>query len=155
MTPQRENDLFDLAYGRRYGLRMIRLYTHIITLSTFIELLGASTAVAALVGNSPQTSAWAAAMVALATIGRRALRPEEQRARCIILNDRYVRALATERALSDDALHQTVQELQSSDAPDIEALRNPVWNDVVQEMGYFKTAPCELTLKERSISFMA
>ena len=155
MTPSRDDDLFALAYGRRYGLRMIRLYTHIITLSTFVELIGASAAIAALIGSNPQISAWAAAVLAMAAIVRRALRPEEQRARCIILNDRYARAITTERSLSDDALHQCVQELQCSDAPDIEALRNPVWNDVVQEMGYFKTQLCTLTLKERSISLIA
>lgn len=155
MTQTRDNDLFALAYGRRYGLRMIRFYTHVITLSTFIELLAASAAIATLIGGIPQTSAWAAATVALATIARRVLRPEDQRARCTILNDRYARAIAAERTLSDDALHQLVQELQSSDAPDIEALRNPVWNDVVQEMGHFKTQLCTLTLKERGMSLLA
>lgn len=155
MNQTRDNNLFALAYGRRYGLRMIRFYTHIITLSTFVELAAASTAIACLMGNYPQWGLWSSATVAIAAITRRVLRPEEQRARCVILNDRYARVLALACSLSDDALHSAVQELQSADAPDLECLRNPVWNDVVQEQGYCQDRLCALTIKERLIGLMA
>lgn len=138
MTTERTHHqaTLDVRYAARYGLRMRRFFSTIKNTVAMIQLVGGSTAFAAWLANSPALSGWMGLLISLAVAVDQAVRPAEHQAQCAELHRRYTELDRLATTLDLPELEARMRELRESDAPEIEALRAPAFNDNLRENGY-------------------
>jgi hypothetical protein len=132
----RDESIFALYYGRRYGIRASRFWSKISTILLVIEIIAGGTVFAGVIAHGPGViGAVASVSIALAAAINLTVSPQKKQLTASALREQFAKALRDAPDWDDVALAAKVRELQSIDATEIEALRNPVWRDVCDEIG--------------------
>lgn len=155
MTFDRTQALGEIRYAERLCQRTARLYRRAQTAGVFISALAGTTAIAAAAQWVPAPLAAAGALLlAISGTALLVIRPGEK----ALQNEDDVRRYAQLRAasvdLSDTALERALWKAREQDAPEIEALRDVAWNDVVRELGRPELVT-PLRLSQRAIAALA
>lgn len=147
--------LNELRYSERLCLRTARLYRHLQACGVALSVMGGSATLTALASSVPPWVSVGGSLVFVAAgVAMMAVRPADKAA----LNEADAKRYASLRrtALTMDAatLAVALADLRPADAPEVESLRNPVYNDVVREIGA-DHAVVRLSLLERIVSAIA
>jgi len=147
--------LNEIRYAERLCQRTARLYRRLQSIGTFGTVLGGSAALTALSSSLPSwVSVSGAAVFTVFGAAMLAIRPADKAA----ANETDMRRYATLRteALAMDALALEValNKARQGDAPEIEALREVAYNDLMREIGQDGYAG-KLSLQQRVIASLA
>lgn len=148
--------LGEIRYAERLCQRTARLYRRIQAVTTFFAILGGSAAFGSALSTDvpdwlPIVSACVLAVFGAASI---AVRPADKAAQNEQDVKRYAALRAKEQSLDDAALRHAINEAHHGDAPEIEALRDVAYNDVVTERGQ-PTFAIDLTFQQKIIAAFA
>lgn len=150
----RRDAIFALRYGQRYGVRMARLYGRLTGILRITELVLGSAAAISYFSSHPNVSMAAGLLLAIVSAINIAADPAARAASAIVEAEKFGNAVAASTRQSDDELEATLLQLQATPRPEIESLREPVWRDVVTEMGM--TAPVgNLTPGQKLVALIA
>jgi Mg2+/citrate symporter len=145
----------EVQYAERLSQRAARLYRRVQTAGTFLAVLGGSGTLSALTHWAPP---WLpiAGGVLLAVVGAAlvAVRPADKAAANEADMRRFTALLVSSQHMGADDLEQALNVARQSCAPEIEPLRNVVYNDVVRAIGQPGHAQ-PLTRAERVIAALA
>ncbi len=126
----------ELRYSERLCQRTARLYRRMQTALTFLSIVGGSAAIA---GALMQAGPWLtiAGAVVLAVFGGIgiAVRPGDKASQNEADMRRYSSIRVASLTMTPEQLAAALEQARPVDAPEIEPLRDVVWNDVVTEMG--------------------
>lgn len=135
MTKNHDQLRGEVRYAIRLCQRTARLYRHIQTAGTFFGILGGSAAMASLSNNLPHwLSIAGGAMLAIAGAALIAIRPADKAAQNEQDVRRYQSLMTKSLDMTPEALEAAIEEARQSDAPEVDALRNVAYNDVVKEI---------------------
>ncbi len=135
MNKSKEQLIAEIRYTIRLCQRTARFYRRIQAIGTFFGILGGSAAMAALSDNLPAwVSVAGGTLLTVSGAALIAIRPADKAAPNELDVKRY-QALMT-KAVSMDAeqLATAIEEARQNDAPEIDALRNVAYNDVMKEI---------------------
>ena len=154
-TLQRSNLLNEIRYAERLCQRTARLYRRVQSATTFLTIVGGSTAASALVAHTPSWLPIGGALF-LAVFGGVALsvRPADKAAQNELDVKRYSAIRAKSGAMSDAELRQAIDEANTNNAVEIEPLRDVAYNDVALEVGR-PDSVVRLNLQQRLIAAFA
>lgn len=126
----------EIRYGQRLAERTARLYRRLQTLGTFSAVLAGSGTLTALIPHMPAAVPMASGVL-MSLIGAAlvAIRPADKAAASEVDARRYAALIVKYNRFSVAELDEALREVQASGPPEIEALRNVVYNDVVTEVG--------------------
>lgn len=145
----------EIRYGQRLAERTARLYRRLQTLGTFSAVLAGSGTLTALIphmpGAVPVVSGVLMSLIGAALV---AIRPADKAAASEVDARRYAALIVKYQRLSVAELDEALREVQASSPPEIEALRNVVYNDVVTEVGQLSYR-VPLNRSERLIAVLA
>lgn len=133
-------DKVDLQSEIRYAIRLCertaRLYRKVQTISTFAAILGGSAAFAAADDALPDwLTAIGAVVFTIAFAAFLAVRPADKAAQNEADIRRYRALLAKASAMTEPELERALEEARQGDTPEIEPLRDVVYNDIALELG--------------------
>jgi hypothetical protein len=135
MDEAKEQLLSEIRYAQRLCQRTSRLYRRAQTTFTFIGILAGS---AGLVAVSSQLPAWVAlssgCVFAIVAAINLSIRPAERIAQNESDVKKYAALIAKSTDLEVTAVAKLLAEARQSDAPEVEPLRDIVYNDVVMEL---------------------
>ena len=128
--------LNEARYAERLCLRTARLYKRLQTATVFLGVLGGSGVIA---GVSTAMPAWLplAGGVLLAVFGaiNLAVRPADKAAANEADAKRYAQLRTSGRAMNEIELQAALDKARETDTPEIEALRDVAYNDLLLEIG--------------------
>lgn len=138
--PARSNEYWRMHHEARIAQRLCertaRLYRGLQTAATFLSVVGGSGVLAAL---APAFPAWVsvagACTLAIAGGAALALRPAERAAQNETDVAKYAALLGQSLVMSDAEFAQGLAQARESDAPEVDALRDVAYNDVMREIG--------------------
>jgi hypothetical protein len=125
----------DLCYGSRYYHLQARLFGKIDALFKLISVVAGSSAFAGFLSGSPKLAGIAALITAVITALDVVWAPGGKHFICSDLAKRYTAVERKGRKLSLEDLDDEIWTLREVEAPSIEALRIPAYNDSVVERG--------------------
>lgn len=131
----RDESIFALHYGRRYGVRATRFWGKMSTVLLIVEMLAGCTAFAGFIAKYAAMGGAAGIAVAIAAAINLTISPKTKQMAASVLREHFAKALQNAPEWDDAVLASKVRELQAIEATEIEALRNPVWRDVCEEIG--------------------
>lgn len=145
----------EIRYGQRMAERTARLYRRLQTFGTFSAVVAGSGTLSALIPHMPAAVPIVSGVL-MTFIGAAlvAIRPADKAAANEADARRYAGLLVKYQRLGLAELDEALREVQVACAPEIEALRNVVYNDVVTEVGQL-THRVELNRSERLIAALA
>ena len=145
----------EARYAERLCQRTARLYRRVQTCGTFLSIVGGSGTLAALFRDVPPwLPASGALLLAVAGAALIAVRPGDKAAANESDMKRYSALLASSQGMTEEEFRRALEVARQADAPEVEGLRNPSFNDVVQEIGATH-AVVPLSKAERLISVLA
>lgn len=155
VSENRSNMLNEIRYAERLCQRTARLYRRIQSATTFLSIIGGSASASALVTHAPSWLPITGTLL-LAIFGAIAIavRPSDKAAQNELDVKRYGAIRAKSGSMTDDALRQAIDEAHTTDAPEVEPLRDVAYNDVVLEVGQPSFA-LKLSLQQRLIAAIA
>jgi hypothetical protein len=128
--------LSEIRYAERLCQRTARLYRHINAAGVFIGIIGGSGVVSAAVSASPGWLAIAGAItLAISGAVSLAMNPLEKAAIADADGKRYSHLRTQARGMTETELQTALNKLREHDTPEVEALRDVSYNDMVQEIG--------------------
>ena len=125
----------DICYGSRYYHLQARLFGKIDGLFKLITVVAGSSAFAGFLSGSPKLAGIAALVTAVITALDVVWAPGSKHFICSDLSKRYTAIERKGRKLSLEDLDDEIWTLREVEAPAIEALRIPAYNDSVVERG--------------------
>lgn len=125
----------DICYASRYFHLQARLFGKIDGLFKLITVVAGSSAFAGFLSASPKLAGIAALVTAVITALDVVCSPGSKHLICSDLSKRYTALERRAKKLSLDQLDDKIWRLRQTDAPAIEALRNPAYNQSVAERG--------------------
>ncbi len=145
----------EIRYAMRLCQRTARLYRRIQSLFTFFTVLAGSSALVSVSANLPAAITLTAAFIfAMAGAANLAARPADK----IAINEadvrKYAALLLKSETLDPAHMRILIAEARQSDAPEVEPLRNIVFNDVMLETGREKFV-IPLTITQRLFDAIA
>lgn len=132
---ERDSLIFALLYGQRYALRLGRFYSRIAGFLRFCEVVMGGAAFVSFFMKSPEAAAYSGLAVAIIGAINIAYDPAAKAKDAAIEEEKFGRAHVATGDLTIDQLRRSVRELQATPRREIEALRMPVWRDVVLQIG--------------------
>jgi hypothetical protein len=130
---ERRQLIFALHYGRRYGMRLGRLAARAAGALRFGEIVLGSGAMLAFVSGSASAAAWCGLGVAAIGAINIAFDPADKASLAREGSQAFGKLLSQAHGLDLAALRSAVLDLQANTLPEIDALREPVWRDVLLE----------------------
>lgn len=132
----RQATLNEIRYAERLCQRTARLYRRTQTFGVFLAIAGGSATLSSPITGAP---AWVSTVgaIVLTVIGAAliAIRVADKAALNEFDAKRYTALRAKASRMSDEDLRVALDELRSGDVPEIESLRDVVYNDVAVELG--------------------
>jgi hypothetical protein len=125
----------DICYSSRYFHLQARLFGKIDGLFKLISVVAGSSAFAGFLSGSPKLAGIAALVTAVITALDVVWSPGSKHFICTDLSKRYTALERRGRRLSLEDLDDEIWTLREIEAPAIEALRIPAYNDSVVERG--------------------
>lgn len=125
---------FAARYGARYNQLAARAWGKLALITSGLELLGGSAAFAAYLSNNGALSAAVGLLLAFCVTLNHTLRPAEKHKDETLLQQRFMRLIATPNLTLDDLNHQ-LGELCSEPDHGFDCLKNRAYNDVAREFG--------------------
>nr|WP_019365245.1 hypothetical protein [Pseudomonas luteola] len=125
----------DIRYAARYFALQCRLYGKIEGFFKLVSIVAGSSAFAGFVAQNSSLAGIAALVTATATALDIVLSPGNKKQTCAELVRRYTDLERLSKGLSLDELDERIYDLRQTDAPNIEALRVPAYNDSVVARG--------------------
>lgn len=125
----------DISYNCRYYLLQQRFFGKLAGTFRFISIVSGSAAFAGFVSVSPALAGGAGVVVAVVTALDIIINPGQKAYTCNEVMRRYRELERQARNLDLDALEDRLAELRAMEAPSIEALRVPAYNDSCKERG--------------------
>lgn len=145
----------EIRYAIRLCQRTARFYRCIQAIGTFIGIIGGSATIVALYDHFP---AWlsiaSTALLSIAAASLVAIRPADKAAPNELDAKRYQALMA--KAVNMDAvqLSLAIEEARQSDAPEIDALRNVAYNDIMKEINR-EDQEIKLSTSEKFLELLA
>ena len=145
----------EIRYSERLTQRTARMYRHAATLLTFVAVVGGSGMVASVSAAVPDWLRIAGGILFAVAAGLGiAIRPVEK----AVANEADARKYAALRTksvgLTAEQLDLELQKARESDVPEVELLRDVVYNDVVTEVG--RPDLCQpLSARQKLVSVVA
>lgn len=125
----------DIRYALRYFHLQSRLFGKIDGLFRLISVVAGSSSFAGFLAGSPRLAGIAALITAVVTALDIVWSPGNKRLICSELSKRYTELDRKSKKLDLEELDEELWRLRETDAPAIEALRVPAYNDSVSERG--------------------
>jgi uncharacterized protein (UPF0264 family) len=145
----------EIRYAIRLTERTARLYRKVQTFGVALSIVSGGTAIANLVTKiDPSVATLGAAGLAIAGAILIAVKPGDKAAQNEADVRRYRALQAKFPQMQDAEAHQALLEARQSDAPEIEALRPVVFNDIARENGV-EDRLMDLTTKQRLLAALA
>lgn len=135
MEKSKHTLLFELQYAQRLCTLHYRLYRRVRGVLQCATLLGAAGAVKSVVAADPKVAVFSGVALAIVAAIDQVLDPA---ARAATYNEdykRYTRLFRVARSMEPHAIQAEIELLHEDDEPEIEALRQVAYNDVVEECG--------------------
>ncbi|MGK9419246.1 hypothetical protein ACSSUR_24335 [Pseudomonas cedrina] len=123
----------DIRYALRYFHLQSRLFGKIDGLFRLISVVAGSSSFAGFLAGSPRLAGIAALITAVVTALDIVWSPGNKRLICSELSKRYTELDRKSKKLDLEELDEELWRLRETDAPAIEALRVPAYNDSVSE----------------------
>lgn len=154
-TLQRSILLNEIRYAERLCQRTARLYRRVQSATTFLTIIGGSAAASTLVATAPSWLPISGTLL-LAVFGAVAIavRPADKAAQNELDVKRYGAIRAKSIGMSDAELRQAIDEAHSSNAVEVEPLRDVAYNDVALEVGR-PDSVVQLNFQQRLIAAFA
>lgn len=127
------NALNDIRYSERLCQRTARLYRHLQATFTFLSVLGGSSLLINL--HSPELQLAGVITLAISGALNLAMRPADKAAAADADAKRYAQLRAKSHEMNETELQAAVNKLREGDTPEVDALRDVAYNDVVREIG--------------------
>lgn len=125
----------EIRYAIRLCQRTARLYRRIQSVGVFLSILGGSATMSSLSGNLPHwVTITGGITLAIAGAGLIAIRPADKASQNELDIRRYQAVMTKANDLTTESLEKALEEAHQGDAPEIEALREVAYNDVVIEL---------------------
>lgn len=126
----------DTRYAIRLCSRTARLYRRIQTAGTFLAIVGGSATIVSALGTLPHwLAASGSSLLAIAGAALIAIRPADKAAQNEADVRRYQAVLENSIGASVEAFAAALEQAHQGDAPEVDALRNVAYNDMVKELG--------------------
>lgn len=125
----------DICYASRYFHLQARLFGKIDGLFKLVTVVAGSSAFAGFLSSSPKLAGVAALVTAVVTALDVVCAPGSKRYVCADLCKRYTALERRAKTLSLEEVDAKIWKLRQTEAPAIEALRIPAYNDSVVERG--------------------
>lgn len=125
----------DIRYASRYFHLQGRLFGKVDGLFRLIYVVAGSSSFAGFLVGNPMLAGFAALSTAVVTALDIVWSPGSKRFICSELSKRYTELDRKSKKLTLDELDEELWRLRETDAPAIEALRVPAYNDSVSERG--------------------
>lgn len=125
----------DISYNCRYYLMQGRLFAKLAGVFRLVSIVSGSAAFAGVISSEPNLAGIAAMIVSAITALDIIIDPAKKAYAC---NEAYRRYREIDRQalkLSIDALEDRLAEMRAFEAPSIEALRKPAYNNSCEERG--------------------
>lgn len=132
----------DIRYAARYFHLQARLFGKVDGLFRLTYVVAGSSSFAGFLTGSPKLAGIAALITAIVTAFDIVGSPGSKRLICSELSKRYTELDRKSKKLTLEDLDEEIWRLRETDAPAIEALRVPAYNDSVSERGL---GSCRLT----------
>jgi hypothetical protein len=128
--------LHEIRYAERFCQRTARLYRRIQSLGTWVTVVAGSATLSALSQQVPASvSTTGAVVMAMAGAALLAIRPADKAAANEVEGRKYASLRLEAQSMTEDQLLQALTKARISDLPEIETLRDVVYNDIVTEYG--------------------
>jgi hypothetical protein len=154
-TLHRSSLLNEIRYSERLCQRTARLYRRVQGITTFLTIIGGSAAASSLVAHTPSwlpiTGTFLLAVFGAVAI---AVRPADKAAQNELDVKRYGAIRAKSSNMTDAELRQAIDEAHTSNAVEVEPLRDVAYNDVALEVGR-PDSMVQLNLQQRLIAAFA
>jgi len=125
----------DIRYASRYFHLQARLFGKVDGLFRLTYVVAGSSSFAGFLADSPRLAGTAALITAVVTALDVVCSPGSKRLICSELSKRYTELERKSKKLDLDELDEEIGRLRETEAPAIEALRVPAYNDSVSERG--------------------
>lgn len=125
----------DICYASRYFHLQARLFGKVDGLFKLVTVVAGSSAFAGFLSSSPKLAGVAALVTAVITALDVVCSPGSKRYVCTDLSKRYTALERRARTMTLDELDAKIWKLRQTEAPAIESLRIPAYNDSVVERG--------------------
>lgn len=125
----------DIRYAHRYFSLQCRLFGKVDAGFKLVSIVSGSSAFAGFVAQNAALAGTAALVTATFTALDMVLQPGSKKQTCSELVKRYTSLERESRTLSLEALDERIYDLRSEEAPAIESLRVPAFNDSVVARG--------------------
>lgn len=139
VNPDRNNLILQARFGREYGQRLSRFYRRANLLIRFLQMMGGTAAFATLIStenHAPGAIAMVSSLlVAVAASLDMLWSPGELGSQCARAAEAWGQLDADSGSLDDVALQRRTASLQSTVLPSWEALRTPVFNEILRQHG--------------------
>ena len=132
----------DICYASRYFHLQARLFGKVDGLFKLLTVVAGSSAFAGFLSSSPKLAGVAALVTAVITALDVVCSPGSKRYVCSDLYKRYTSLERRAKKMSLEELDARIWKLRQIEAPSIEALRIPAYNDSVVERGLTSQKLC-------------
>jgi hypothetical protein len=154
MNMSRSDAIFSAHYGRRFCHVESRLWGRIALLFSMIEMLAGTIAFGAWMSDKPTWLSTAGLVVAITAAMNQLIAPRERALRNDFMREKFGAIILAAPTLPDAELAARVTALQNEPAPELEALRDPVYIQTAQELGW-PHDPISLSVWQRFVSALA
>lgn len=155
MDKTKEQLMAEIRYAIRLCQRTARFYRRIQSIGTFLGIIGGSAAIAALSDHFP---AWLSiaggTLLSIAGASLIAIRPADKAAPNELDAKRYQALVAKAVNMNVEQLTVALEEARQNDAPEIDALRNVAYNDIMKEINREDQA-IKLSTSEKFLELIA
>jgi hypothetical protein len=154
MNMSRSDAIFSAHYGRRFCHVESRLWGRMALLFAMIEMLGGTFAFGAWMADNPGWASTSGLMVAITAAMNQLIAPKERALRNDFMREKFGAIILAAPTLSDAELAARVTALHNEPADEVEALRDPVYIQTAQELGW-PHDPIALSVWQRFVSVLA
>lgn len=137
VNADRNNLILQTRFARQYGQRLGRFYRRASNLIRFLQVVTGSAAFISVMSSvgSDALLAWSGAIMAAVSTIDIIWQPGDLASQCYRAAERWGRLEARCYGMSDAELRPAVAKLQAVDLPTWNCLREPVFNDLMLEVG--------------------
>lgn len=125
----------DIAYNCRYYLMQQRFFAKLAGIFRFVSIISGSAAFAGVISSEPKLAGVAALVTSITTALDIIIDPAKKAYTCNEVYRRYREIDAGATKLSLKALEEKLAAMRTFEAPSIEALRRPAFNNSCEERG--------------------
>jgi len=155
MSDDKQAVLNEARYAERLCLRTARLYRRLQTFGIFLSIVAGSATLSSLSSHVPASvPVLGAVLFVVFGAAMLAIRPADKATANEADAKRYAKVRTEGTSLDGPALRAALERARESDVPEVEALRDVAFNDVVREIGC-ADAVVPLGLTQRALSAIA